>query len=481
MQIDFIGAAYTSRSKSIDCQECINLYPEIEQNNSKNVAALIGTPGLKPFYTPSVVGINRGLYKTSTNRLVQVVGNTVLEIGVSGTLVRTLGHLETVSGIVGMVDNGIELIIVDGKYGYIVNLNTNTTTRITEEGFPSNPSHVIFKDGYFIVNSLGTLKFYYSTSFYVPDALDGSHWNALNFFTAEGSPDNIVALSTLNNEIWCFGDQTVEVFYNTGDPDYLFSRVGSAFLNIGTVARYSVATNGNAIFWLGSDAQGDGIVWMSTSYQPQRVTTHAIEYLIKKLDYVSDAIGYTYQQDGHSFYVLNFPTSDKTIVYDMTTGLWHTRTSYDNVTNTENRHRASVHAFFNGKNIVGDYKSGKLFELDFDTYTDDGNYIIRTRSAPHIHNDMKRVYYKSFEVDMEKGVGLTSGLGQDPYATLQWSNDGGYNWSTEIQASIGKKGERLSSVKWRRLGAARDRVFRFRYSFPTKCILINAHIEVDIE
>ena len=40
---------------------------------------------------------------------------------------------------------------------------------------------------------------------------------------------------------------------------------------------------------------------------------------------ISDARAFTYQKDGHHFYVLTFPTGNKTFVFDASTSLWHER------------------------------------------------------------------------------------------------------------------------------------------------------------
>lgn len=126
---------------------------------------------------------------------------------------------------------------------------------------------------------------------------------------------------------------------------------------------------------------------------------------------------------------------------------------------------------------MGDRKSGKIFEQALDVYGDDGSPIRRERTCPHISQDGARLYYHQLQVDMEVGVGLDGGVdGSDPQAMMQFSDDGGRTWSNERWASMGRAGEYKRRVIWRRLGQARDRVFRVAIADPVRVALIDAHL-----
>jgi hypothetical protein len=203
-----------------------------------------------------------------------------------------------------------------------------------------------------------------------------------------------------------------------------------------------------------------------------------MEYLIGQLQHTSDAIGYCYQQEGHNFYVLTFVTDNVTIVYDLNTGLWHKRGYWNKFTGLNDADRGNCCVFWNGKNYVGDYKSGAIYELSLDCYTDNGNPIVRWRTGPHIEQDRKRLFFDEFELSMERGIGLTTGQGVDPKACLQWSDDEGNTWSNEYWNTPGKKGEYKSRIHWHRLGQARNRVFKVTVSDPVKWLLTGARIDV---
>jgi hypothetical protein len=412
VDLGFIGGLSPARSVQIDCEQCINFYPELEGPGAKNVRALIGVPGKARFATIAVAGAARCLHTTANGRMFAAIGSTLCEVYYDGRY-TVVGSLLTVLGAITMADNGRagnQLVVADGTAGYVLDLVTNEFVQIPD--FCPNGTHVIFKDQYFLMNSPNTGRFYAS------GLLDGLSWDALVFATAEGSPDNIVAIAKTNNELWLFGEQSAEVWYNAGAVDFPFVQIPNAFIDVGTEAPASVAVQGNDIFWLGSNNRGHGIVWHAVGYQPERISTHGIEYIISQMSRSDDAIGYCYQQEGHFFYVLNFPTANRTLVYDQASGLWHERQTYNERTNIGGRDRGSCHTYAFGKHIVGDFTNGNLYELDLDTYTDDGAIIQGIRSMPHAHANMKRIYYYEFEADMEKGVGSVHEITQGPFGVL---------------------------------------------------------------
>jgi hypothetical protein len=169
----------------------------------------------------------------------------------------------------------------------------------------------------------------------------------------------------------------------------------------------------NSVFWLGADPRGRGIVYRANGYTGVRISTHAVEFAIQGYGNLSDAVGYTYQQDGHTFYVLNFTDADTTWVFDAATGAWHERAGFRN--GDFKRHRGNCYARLNGDLIVGDYQNGKLYKFDLDVYEDDGQtqkWLRRWRALAPGSNDLKRTAHHSLQIDCETGVGLN---GIDPF------------------------------------------------------------------
>lgn len=466
-QFPFVGPSYSARVKNLDAQLCVNLYPETGGPTSKTVAALIGTPGLSLWTTLAGGGI-RGVLRITPSVAVVVAGPNVYTLGPSGS--STLrGTVPDGSTPVGMATNGQVVMIVTGYTGYILNPTTGSFTQITNPAF-LGADKVDFIDGYFVFNQPGTGRFQI-TGLYT-DAID-----PLDFATAEGSPDLLISLIVDHREVWLFGENSTEVFFNSGNTDFPLDRIQGAFIEQGCAAKFSVAKADNSVFWLTSDDRGQGMVMRAVGYQPQRVSDHALEYAIAQYSRIDDAVAYTYQQEGHMFYVLSFPTGNATWVLDCATNMWHQRAWRDPSDASLNRHRSNCQMSFADANIVGDWETGNLYRLDLDTFTDNGDLIPRIRSCPHLSDpDYRWMVFDALQVDMEVGVGLPSGQGSDPQAMLQWSTDGGYTWSNELWASIGKIGERRRRVRWRRLGRSRDRVFKVTITDPVRVAIVGASV-----
>ena len=470
--IPFCDGAYLSDSLNISAQRCLNLYPEINQQNSKNPVTLRATPGLKLFTTLAGNETVRGLYQTAGNRLFAVSGATVSEVYADGSKLA-IGSLTTQAGMVKMSDNGVDLIILDqvAELGWTVVLSTNIMARITDSTYPGGPD-VAFLNQRYIVAKPNTQQYYWSA------LADGSNWSSggSGVASAEGSPDNINSLIALGSEVWIFGPQSYQITIQ--DTGVTMALLQGTNYDVGNAAPNSLSRSDKSLFWLGGDENGNGVVYTNEGYRPRRVSTHAIEQTIQAYEVISDAVGYCYQQHGHEFYVLNFPTARTTWVYDLSTDRWHERNFVRD--NNSYMHKGIVQEFFNGKVIVGDWETPNIYELDFDTYTDNGDAIHRERSSPHIWDNLDRAFYGSFQVDVESGVGQT-GTGQDsnPQIMLDMSDDGGHDFGSEHWRGAGKIGEYRTRVKWNRLGSSRDRIFRIKMTDPVKWVVLGAYVEVD--
>lgn len=343
--------------------------------------------------------------------------------------------------------------------------------------FPTGPqsTHIAWIDGYFILNEVGTNKIYTTNlGDYVIDAL--------NFASSEGSPDKVLAVIGMGRNLWVFNEKTTEVYFNTGNADFPFERIQNAFIEIGLKAKYSIAKLPGTLFWLGRSEDGENIVFLASGLNPQRISNHAIEYAISTYADPSSATSYAYQSNGHMFYVLNF--NEATWVYDVTTGSWHQR-AYTDLGALE-RHLAEYHAFnyVNSLHLVADSTSNKIYKLNDNYYSDNGDAITRLRSSPHVSADLKRLFCSSFQLDMEVGIGLDGGVqGSSPTVMFDFSDDGGHTWSSESWAladnAAGSIGEYKTRVRWTRLGSFRDRIFRVKMTDPVKVVWIDAQIEIE--
>ncbi len=418
MKSPVLGSSYVVRSVNAADNRMVNLFPEIIPEGGKEPAYLQRCPGLVLKATIGT-GPIRGVYSLGSYLYV-VSGNEFYRVTTS--YVATYVGVVSGSGPVSMADNGTQIFIAANPDGYIYNVSTQAFAQITDEDFPGAVT-VGYLDGYFVFNEPDSQRVW------VTSLLDGTSIDPLDFASAEGSPDGLVSLIIDHREAWLFGTNSVEVWYNSGEADFPLSRIQGAYNEVGCIAPYSVAKMDNRVFWLGADARGQGIVYTAQGYQAVRISTHAVEYAIQQYGNLSDATAYTYQQDGHVFYVLNFTDANTTWVYDAATEAWHERAAYDNGDFV--RHRANNQARFNGKPTLGDYENGKLYEFSLDTYSDAGDtqkWLRSWRALPTGANNLKRSAHHSLQIDCESGVGLP---GNDAFDTVYLLTEDGFYIRTE--------------------------------------------------
>ena len=472
MQIPFIGGAYTSYSTNINAQRCVNLFPAIDQHEGKDPVALFGTPGLEELSSLSPTGFGyvvRGMHEFG--KYLYVIMNTSVYSVTRGGVATLLGTISTTDSSVFFADNGTEVIFVDGSdNGYLITNNVLST--ISDVDFPK-ASSVTFQDGYFIITKVGTGQIFVSGLY------DGTTWDSLDFASAEASPDNAEVVISNAHDLWIFGSKVAEVFYNSGDVDFPYTRIPGAIVELGIQSGASAVTIGGVIYWLSTEKR----VVRTRGYQFDTVSTPHIDYQISTYRTTSDARAYTYQVLGHIFYVLIFPTEGKTWVYDVTTDFWHEWQSYyqNPVTGYFDwgRHRANCISKFGDMYIAGDYQNGKLYKLKMDTYTDNLHEIQRIRSSQVVNKERLNVIWHELEVEFESGVGLITGQGSSPQATLHWSDDGGHTWSNGYATSIGAIGKYTQRARWRRLGRSRNRVIRVTITDPVKVVMLGAYAKLE--
>ncbi|MFZ9261542.1 MAG: packaged DNA stabilization protein [Limnohabitans sp.] len=470
MKTPILGSTYVARSVNAADARMVNLFPEIVPEAGKEPAFLNRAPGLRQLASVGL-GPIRGLW--AYNGYMYVVSRDKLYKVDTDYNVTTIGTVSGTSGPVSMADNGTQLFVACNGPSYIYNATTDVFQQITDTDFPGAVT-VGYLDGYFVFNEPNSQRIW------VTALLDGLSVDPLDFASAEGSPDGVVGIIVDHRQLWVLGTNSVEVWYDSGNADFPLSRIEGAFNELGCVAPYSIAKMDNGLFWLGQDARGQGIVYRANGYTGSRISTHAIEWQIQQYGNLTDAIGYTYQQDGHSFYVLTFPEANATWVYDAATQAWHERAGFSNGEFT--RHRSNCQVFFNNEVIVGDYENANIYAFDLDVYSDNGaiqKWLRTWRALPTGQNNLKRTAHHSLQLDLESGVGLNLGQGSDPQVMLRWSDDGGHTWSNEHWVSIGKIGEYGKRVIWRRLGMTqklRDRVYEVSMTDPVKIAIMGAEL-----
>ena len=472
MKTPILGSSYVTRSVNAADARMVNLFPEVIPEGGLEPAFLNRAPGLRLLASIGN-GPIRGLwdFAPDSSTAFVVSGNQFFKI--NSSYVPTLLGTVAGTGPVSIADNGNQVFIAANGPSYIYNNTTNVFQQITDPDFPGAVS-VGYLDGYFVFNEPNSQRLW------ITSLLDGLSVDPLDFVSAEGAPDDITALIVDHREVWVLGTNSVEVWYNAGTADFPLQRIQGAFNEIGCISPYSLAKLDNGVFWLGSDARGKGIVYRANGYTGIRISTHAVEWQIQQYNDITDAFGYTYQQDGHAFYVLIFPSANTTWVYDVATQAWHERAGFENGQFT--RHRSNCQMAFNNEIVVGDFENGNIYAFDLEDYSDNGSiqkWLRTWRALPTGQNNFKRTAQHSLQLNCEAGVGLNTGQGSDPQVMLRWSDDGGHTWSNEHWTSLGPIGAYGRRTFWRRLGMTlklRDRVYELSGTDPVKIAITGAEL-----
>lgn len=529
-RVGIIGSSYTSQSPIADCQRTMNWYVEnIESQMGASSMALYPTPGLSVFKT--LASPVRGLIEVN-GRLFGVGGANFYEILATGSPTN-YGSVGNDLQMVTMASNGTlgnQVVICSANALYVFSLTSNTLTPIGS--LQGNPSMVVFCSSYFVALLAGTNKFQ------VSNLLDGSTWNPLGVQQNEVFPENISSIVSAYGFLFVLGQSGhSQVYYNSGANQFTpFSPISGAYMEEGCGAPRSPVVMDNTVFWLGGRSGDGDIAWRANGYTPLRVSNFGFETAVASYPKKgSDAVGYTYRDQGHTFWVLRFPSANggfgATWVYDAATQQWHERGFWSQQGPVGySAHLSTCYAFAFGQHLVGDWNSGNIYSQSITTYTDAGSAIRRWRRSPHITAERQRVFLEQLILDVEVGLGpmpplaglvppldqagvsesgkliitdqsggryalsinsadgslatnsLAPPVQQPPFVrgpqlTLRISRDGSKTWGPEYALDCGQAGQYRKRVIQRRLGAARDFVFDIVATDPIPWRIIEGYVE----
>ncbi len=459
--LPLFGSSIQSYSAIASSQRRLNCYYDPRPDGDRGPIVIRGTPGAAPWITLPSSPI-RGWHVV--NGVLYVVAYKTLYSVASSGVVTTRGALLTTSGRVEMEDNGVEVIIVDGVYGYIYTLATTTLARITDLNFPNGATTVSFLNGRFQVENPGTRQYV------VGQLYDGANWTPYTFATKENESSNLLATSVVNGNLILWGAASMEFWQDVGTTPLPYQRVNGATQSWGLAAVASRAMLLNTEIFLGLNPQGHIQIIKLDGYTPVPVSTSDIDYIINSFSVYADAVALTYVIEGHSMYQITFPTGNRSFLYDAKTDLWQ---EVQTGTALVARHFAQYGISFNGKNYVCDTTTGTIYESQQACYTDNGQTITRQLRSRHVRMDGNTFGISELYLDIETGVGLQSGQGSDPMMMIQVSKDGGRTFGPERQVSMGKVGQyqnpRLITRRW---GMARDFVWQFTVTDPVKFVVV---------
>ena len=461
----FCGPSYTAQSPIINDELAINCFCErSESAGAATRMALLRTPGRKLFCTlpesqvPGGYTVNGRTFFASAN---------LWEVDASGNKTNrgSLGATPTRPTMI--TSNETQLVVLNNGNLFVLTLATNVFTAVDMAQFNGPVLQIGFIAGY-IVAMLEN-----SHTFQMSNLEDATTWNGLNISTNSYAPDNYVSMICDHNETWFMsGKKAFGYYLSQGLSFPPLIPIQGAFMESGSGATFAITQADNSVFWLDQDERGYMVARRLNGYNGDRVSTHAVELAWQQFKVATDAVGWTYQERGHTFWVIYFPSAKQTWAYDISQNLWHQRASWIEETGIYLADRAMCHTFNFGKHLVGDWATGNVYELSSNYYDDAGAIIRGNRRSPTISKENAWVYYSQLEFVMETGlapaVPLYDGDGQPRpvQLMLRWSDDGGKTWSNTYYLSVGFPGEYNKRVIKRMLGRGRKRLWDVSWTDP---------------
>lgn len=473
----FVGPTYQAISPNLDAEWAMNIFCERQESPGAKVPiALIMVPGKKLAYQLPEAGItaiypvNGRLFAAASHLWELFADGSKTDWGAIGVQPTSPNQI---------CSNETQLLILNNGNLYIFTLATNVLTAVNMAQFNDLVSQIGFVDGYFIATIQNSHTFQQS------NLEDGTTWDGLDISTVSLFPDNFTSMICDHREIWFFSGKKTAAYYNAGAGNPVFIPIQGAFMEFGAGARFATVQLDNSIFWLDQDERGWAVARRAVGYANQRVSTHAEEFAWQKYSTISDAIAYTYQENGQSFWVIRFPTANKTWVYDVSTGFWHERGFFNTVSGTYQADHSQSHAFAFNKHLVGDWASGNIYEQSILFYQDMGGPIRWVRRSPTLAKENNWLYFSELEIDIEPGIGpipaLTDGAGnaRAPQLMLRWSNDATKTWSATYLLNCGQAGQYNARARKTQLGRARRRVWEISATDPIPWRVADAYVKFE--
>ena len=489
MKIDLLGGSYKDKYTQINSQRTINWYPtyshsdqvvdsetnsdtgKFNRESGKELRTLKPTPGLL-LHSSNVGAVSRGAFAINGRGFV-VIDNILYEVYNDSSVVSRGTLSASLPGGTSKVwmeaNNNNEVMLADHDYGYIFNTSTNVLTQITDVDFPGADT-LTSQDNRFIVTKNGRV--------YFSDLNNGTAWTGVNVYTPSYKADQVKAVISLQEEIYNFAENSIEIYYDDGETP--FQRVSRSSIQYGIIAPESLQVVANTILCLGKLPNGQPqILQIAPNHEVSLVAPASILYQIGQYQNLSNSYAWSYSApDGAVFYVLTIPAAEKTFVYDLTTKDWHEWSSkistQSNGVPTYGRFLGKDHLFLNGKHIVTSFKNGTIYYLDWSTFTENGEAIIRQRDTQIYHSEYKMISVNELELDINTGNGTLSGQGSSPVIMFRVSKDGGKTFLPERFVKLGEHGNYNYRTKIRLLGSARNWVLSFRVSDPIDIAIIGA-------
>jgi hypothetical protein len=414
------SGAYKRTNGNFPELKLINMYVE-QAKTSENQVALISRSGLGVLATNGSGPINGMFCKPGT------LSGDVFSIS-NDTIYRGTSSLGTIAG------TGVASWA--GGFGEILVTRGTTMRRYNGAAL----SNVVFPDTAdvravcFIGSLFVAVRGDTSGKFYWSNPLDGSTWGALNFATAEREPDSLQDIMNLGDNIWLFGQQSIESWAHTGDAALPFTRNEQVAFDQGIMATGCVCAADNSLFFIGNKR----IVFRLEDV-PTRISDSGIE---ERLNGSTTARLFSFWlPGGHEMVAIRLDT--ETLLYDCSTQEWcEFQTSQGNW--------IVAHAAMQDKvAYLGHSSTGQL--MGFDEWDDLGAELERRLTFAQQLDEPMSIDRISIWANCGQ-TPLLTGQGTDPTIEIRLSDDAGNTWGEWEADRLGAEGEYRCVPEFRSLG-----------------------------
>lgn len=333
-------------------------------------------------------------------------------------------------------------------------------------GTPPDSEFIEYLDGYFIAALEDSNEMRWA------GPADRTIWSAGNFFSKEGRPDNIASLFVLFRELWVLGTDTVECFQNFGDSMVPFER--TFFIDRGCSAPRSVVEANNTLYFLDDERH-----FVRMDGRTPIFISDALDTVLKDSAFVvDDCFGQKIEIDGFYLIVWVFPSEERCFVHDFRTGEWFEWSSLIGQVEKQIAINCHVHAKAWSKHLVGDPRTGTVWEFTRSAKGTASAPLRRTRRTGfYDHGTGRRKRSNYYLVHVLRGQGTPGGV--EPFFELRINDDNG-GWSDPIQCPLGFAGANQEAMRIHAGGIYRKRQLEVTTSDAVDFKLIKLEEDVEI-
>lgn len=439
--LDFSIGIYGRPSAGLPSVIEANAYSEPTQGGPKQ-AARIGRPGLTRWGTLGAGPVLRQFHNPGLfNGALFSVSGDAFYSGTTNLQIVPYTNTPRMAAING------QLAIVVGGSLYVYDGTTVTLVRYFSDGSSPLPafSGVAVLYEIFVFPVEGTNQFYYSA------AGDAKSIDAANLSAAQTTPDPIVEVETLGEELYFFKSLSTEIWdFNpivnaAGQVTAPFQESQGRSYIRGCQAQGSVAKLDNALFWVGDD-----LAVYRTSNVPVKISTPYIDDRLRAGAASStETLSFPVGIEGHWFYVANLPKLGETYAYDCATQQWAQWGTQETLHSGLGPYLGAC-AAGNGPQIwVGSLTDGRVWLADSSNNTDDGSArAVIVTAAIWVTGATQRL--NNVSLACVRGVGTSSA--PEPRVRARFSYDGGRTFTSWMDGALGPAGGYRYKAIWRGLG-----------------------------